>query len=243
MSRDQYTRFIDFGKGMNPQVDSPLSPANPLTYCMFPTVGSQFTHGSASSGLLYDTNNVNCMSFMAERCTNEWDGFCDAYVELNIDTYWPNVAVIDTTAFELAQFFLKKKNTVGENLLRNSCQRKFIAYPNQQRPDYQPFDYNTANSPTIAIYANNITEPSILKNLEDPDNDLLILKMMQNPQACFDVLARIYLGIQRKEKATERIDHDSLLARYLRSQHQILDSFLDIALPRVPSFQRHYSWV
>ena len=241
MSRDQYTRFIDFGKGMNPQVQSPLSPANPLTYCMFPTVGSQFTHGSPSSGLLYDTNNVNCMSFMAERCQNEWDGFCDAYIELNIDTYWPNVAVIDTTAFELAQFFLKKNNTVGENLLRNAAQRRFIVYPDQQKPDFQPFDYNTANSPTIAIYPNNITGPSILKNLVDPDNDLLILKMMQNPQACFDVLARIYLGIRRKERSTQHIRPESLLARYLQGQHQIIDAFLEIALPRVPSFQAH-SW-
>lgn len=237
MSKQQYyTSFLEFGKGINDQVESPLNPANPLTYCMFPTVGSQFTHGSASSGLLYDTNNVNCMSFMAERCRSEWDGFCDGYVDLNVDTYWPNVAVIDTSAFELAQFFLKKKNTVGENLIRNTVQRRFISYPNQS-PTYQPFDYNTANSPMIAVYANNVNSYSVLQNLDHPDSDLHVLKMMQYPQACFDVLARIYLGVIRREPQASKITPNTTLGRFLHLQQELLDSFLAIALPRVQSFQ------
>lgn len=230
-----YTRIIDFGKGMNDQVCSPLNPSNPLNYCIFPTLSSQFTHGSASSGLLYDTNNINCMSFMSERCKDEWDGFCSGYQELNVDTYWPNAAVIDTAAFELAQFFIKKKNTVGENVLRNACQRRFISYPGVQ-PSLQPFDFNTANSPPIAIYPNLITTSSVLQNLENPDHDQHVLLMLQNPSVCFDVLARIYLGWLRKETSTRYLKN-SLLEKYFKSENAIFDAFLEIALPRLQSFQ------
>ena len=66
---------------------------------MFPTLGSQFMHGSSTSNLLYGNYNQACETFMAEHCAQHWDGFCEAYQKMNIDSYWPNSGVIDAYAF------------------------------------------------------------------------------------------------------------------------------------------------
>ena len=230
-----YARIIDFGKGMNDQAKSPLNPANPLSYCMFPTLNSQFIHGSSSSGLLYDTNNAACTNFMAERCENSWDGFCDAYQMINVDTYWPNTASIDSEAFDLAQFFLQSRPSVGDNLVRNTMYRRFIVLP-EECPSVQPFDPTVAASPNVTIYQNLVTSSSQLHNLEDVDNDPWISKMVENPKVCFDVIARIYLGMQRKEPSTSKIP-GTLFAQFLERNAPLIQRFLNVAMPRLQSFQ------
>ena len=50
-----YTKYIDFGKDVNNQVKSPFNASNPLTYCMFSTLGTQFMHGSSTSNYYMET--------------------------------------------------------------------------------------------------------------------------------------------------------------------------------------------
>jgi len=230
-----YTKIIDFGKGINEQVRSPLNPANPLTYCMFPTLNSQFIHGSSSSGLLYDTNNAACTNFMADRCEKGWDGFCDAYQMINVDNYWPNTAAIDTQAFELAQYFIQNKPSVGDNLVRNAAYRRFIRLPNEC-PSVQPFDPTVASSPNITLYENNVTSSSILHPIEDPDNDPWVRRMTENPKVCFDVIARIYLGVLRNDPATIHLKGTGFYD-FLQRNSDLIRRFLDMAVPRLASFQ------
>lgn len=231
-----YARIIDFGKGMNEQAKSPLNPANPLSYCMFPTLNSQFIHGSLSSGLLYDTNNAACTNFMAERCVDSWDGFCDAYQMLNVDSYWPNTASIDSQAFDLAQFFIQNRPSVGDNLVRNTMYRRFIVLPDEC-PSVQPFDPTVAASPPVTIYQNSVTSSSRLRNLDDVDNDPWVSKMVENPRVCFDVIARIYLGVVRQEPEAVKIP-GTLFAKFLERNANLLEKFLDMAVPRLQSFQQ-----
>jgi len=229
-----YPRIIDFGQGMNQQASSPLNPANPLTYCLFPTLNSQFIHGSSSSGLLYDTNNASCTNFMAERCALEWDGFCDAYQQINVDNYWPNTAAVDKMAFDLAQYFLNNRPSVGESLVRNACFRRFLGF--HSSPAIQPFDPTVASSPMISLYSDTLSSATHLKNLENPSNDPWIQKMLENPKVCMDVLARIYLGMKRQEKATSRL-FGTALHDFFTKNHTLFDRFLEIAVPRLQSFQ------
>lgn len=229
-----YPKIIDFGAAMNPQVESPLNPANPLTYCLFPTLNSQFIHGSSSSGLLYDTNNASCTNFMAERCKYQWDGFCDAYQQINVDTYWPNTASVDSQAFELAQFFLQNRASVGDSLVRNTVYRRFIV---PSCPiSYEPFDPTVASSPKVTIYSNSKISSSHLQNLENVDHDPLVTKMMENPKVCFDVMARIYLGWLRNEPQASQLRGTKFLA-YLNQYNDLFQRFFTVALPRLPSFQ------
>lgn len=234
-----YTKIIDFGKGMNDQVCSPLSPANPLSYCMFPTLNSQFIHGSSSSNLLYGTNNASCVSFMAERCANEWDGFCEAYQAINTDTYWPNDAMIDPTAYSVAQNFLRNKATIGENTIRNAGYLRFIRLPDYS-PPAQPFDPTVANSPPVVIHNGPVCCSSVLIPADGAsiEHDPLIQKMLDFPMVSFDVLARIYLGILRNEpeSAGYRV---AKLSRFFENNDKVFREFFPVALPRIPSFQYH----
>jgi len=224
-----------FNSKMNDQVCSALSPANPLSYCMFPTLNSQFIHGSSSSGLLYGTSNTNCSNFMSQRCAQGWDGFCEAFQMINVDTYYPNTATIDTTAFELAQFFLKNTPTIGDNLVRNSVYLRFIQLP-RYVPHAQPFDPTVANSPPVVIFGNTVISSSVLQNLDTPETDPFVTKMLENPNVCFDVLARIYIGVLRKEPEASAI-RGTRLDNFFRRNKKLFDEYFEVALPRVPSLQ------
>jgi len=234
--QSHYSTFSNFGKAINTQT-KPTDSSNPLNYCIFPTLSSQFIHGSASSGLLYDNNNTYCMNFMTEYCEKNWDGYCNAFEAINVDSYYPNTAVIDTTAFQLAQFFLKNNHpSLGDMLLRNVIQRKYIDYPGIEK-DVVQFDSNTANSPFITIYSNYTLRPSQLKNLETIPSCPLIQKMLMNPKPCFDVIARLYLGLLRREPLTSYLYQNLLLQDFFKKNQEVLQQFLMLAKTKIPSFQ------
>ena len=238
---DHYKKIYDFGNKINDQVKSPFNSSNPLTYCLFPTLGSQFQHGSSTSNMLRSTYNPSCETYMAERCSVEWDGFCEAYKAINSDTYWPNVAVIDGQAYTLAQNFLKNNRpTVGEVLVRNSVNYRFLHFPYLEGSSV-PFDPNVANSPMITLYPNSTTSPSLLKNLDNIETDPHITLMLQNTEACFDILARMYLALARQEPGSEKL-RNSRVEKYLLDNQIQLNSFLEQTMDRIPSFQMTPSW-
>ena len=212
-----------------------MSASNPLTYCMVPTLNSQFFHGSLSGGLIYGNQNSNCMNFMAERCSTEWDGFCQAYLDLNVDTYWPNEAVMDAVAYNSVKTFFNLKPTIGQDLLRNSCYRRFISIPDS-RPSMQQFDNTVPNSPLLTIYNNYTTTYSRVQNLIDINNDVLVKKMLQYPAICFDVLARIYLAHLRNEEGVEI--KNTILEKFFQENQKILNQFVAMAIRFIPSFQK-----
>ncbi len=233
---NNYTPFHDFGKMINNQVESPFNASNPLTYCLFPTMGNQFQHGSSTASVLNTTYNPSCEYFMAERCSKSWDGFCEAYKVLNIDNYWPNVGVVDGTAYSTAQEFLRfNRPTVGDILIRNAVAFKCLEYPFL---DFSktPFDPTTANSPMIKVYSNFTTSPSIIREIKNVDKDEHISLMLDNPVVCFDVLARLYLSVLRNEKYSNQF-RGTRLESYFKSNQQQLDLFLKQAVDMIPSFK------
>ena len=233
-----YKSFYKFGSEINNQVESPFNASNPLTYTMFPTMGNQFQHGSSVSSILNTTYNPRAETYMSQRCSTEWDGFCDAYRILNVDTYWPNSAVIDSVAYNMAQGFLRNNRpTVGEVMIRNAVNRKFLSFP-FETPNIEQFDPNTANSPNIAMYSNYINSPSYIQNLKkiNIDQDDHIELMLNYPTPCFDVLVRLYLGYIRKEPTTETIK-GTKLEKYFNEHKNMIESFLDENFYKIPSFQ------
>jgi hypothetical protein len=233
--KNNYSTFINFGTPLNPQT-SPTDLSNPLTYCIFPTLSEQFLHGSSTAGLLYGTDNTYCMNFMTEYCKNEWDPYCETYKSINIDSYFPNTAVIDTYAFQAAQAFLRNNHpSQGEMLLRNVVQRTFIEYPGISYYE-TPFDSNTANSPSIKIYANYTTIPSKLIHLDQIPVNPIVSQMLSYPNVCFDILARFYLGILRNEPNIQYILNYEPLLSFLKRNEQILFVFTQFAREKSPSF-------
>lgn len=232
-----YSKFLTFGEAINSQVQSPFNAANPLTYCLFPSLGSQFQHGSSTSTLLNTTYNPSCEYYMAERCSNTWDGFCDAYKQINLDTYWPNVGVIDGTAYTMAQTFLKNNRpTVGDILVRNAVNIKFLEYPYMTR-SRQQFDPNTANSPDFTMYSNYTTSPSFLKKIVNVDQNEHVKLMLDNSKACFDVLARMYLAVLRNETNAYLL-RNTIIEKHFKENEAQFQSFLRQSIPLIPSYQQ-----
>jgi len=228
-----YSKFINFGKAINSNVNNNFNAANPITYCLVPTLGSQFSHGSTSSGQLYSNMNTNCTNYMIERCKNNWDEYCQTFVELNTDSYWPNLAVIDTLAYTNAKQFFNIKTTIGQDLIRNVMYHRYICTERNESTREQ-FDPNVANSPYIQLYDNNVQYYSKLKNLDkNIDKDKYIDKMIENAKICMDVLGRIYLGYIRKEINIL----NTRLEKFLKDNQSIFNSFIEQAILLVPSFQ------
>lgn len=234
-----YPKFIDFGKGINKNVSIPTNDSNPLTYCMFPTLNAQFVHGSTSAGMLYAPYSPACQAFMKDYCSNNYDGFCEAYNILNVDRYWPNSVGRDIQAQSYANSFQGFFPTVGENMIRNVVHNHFIFFPNTVKTIEQ-FDKNVANSPLVSYENNYVNESSFVINLSDPEQiqrDPKVNLMMQNTRACFDVLARIYLAILRNEPNINI--KGTVIEKFFVANSEIFFKFLNSATSVLTSFKQN----
>ncbi|MAI15014.1 MAG: hypothetical protein CMM15_13450 [Rhodospirillaceae bacterium] len=225
MSRN-YKKSINFCPELNQAEKSPFNADNPLTYCLFPTLGSQFTHGSSSSNLLYGTYNPSCQNFMAEYCSKDWNKFCDTYEILNTDKSKPNNAARDPENFTYAQRFLKNNEpTLGEMLIRNTVSLRFIDFPFIGKRQ-EPFDSSISGSPTITIYENKNVGPSVIKPISNINDNVFIHKMLHNQKACFDVIARLYAGFVNGEANTHNF-RNSILEKFFVENQNVLNYFLN----------------
>lgn len=239
LEKKMYSTYIDFGKKMNQNIRSPFNSANPLSYCMRSTLNSNFLHGSATGSLLYSNHNQNCDNFMAQRCAEDFDGFCEAYIETNKESFYPNEGSIDAQSEQFANLFLKYNPTPGEYMLRNAACRKYLDFPNT-KPSYQQFDPTVANSPIIKVYANYTCGSSVVVNLDDPKtiNECpLMRKMLQIPKASFDIFARIYLAYFIRQEHGVNIK-GTRLEDFLRFNSDMFERYIEQAVRVVPSFRR-----
>jgi hypothetical protein len=232
-----YKKFKDFGSRINSEIENDFNAANPLTYCMVPSLNSQFFHGSSSSNQLYSNMNTSCTNFMAQRCSVAWDDYCEAFFQINTDNYWPNLAVVDQIAYQNGKQFFQINPTIGQDLLRNACYMKFI-YTDDLNYTTEQFDPNVANSPFIKIFNEYVSRYSKVINLSDPNkikDDKLVKRMLDNYQICIDVIARIYLAYLRKENDINL--KDTPLEDFFKKNEALLNFYLAQAIELVPSFQ------
>jgi hypothetical protein len=130
-------------------------------------------------------------------CSNKWNEACDIYVNHNCDTSWPNTGAIDAISQRRANAFLQYTPSVGDNLIRNSVERHFFSYPSANVRLVQ-FDPNVADSPKYRSYSVDSLSPywelhpHVIRNNLLHDNNPHVKLMLQHPQACFDLLARLY---------------------------------------------------
>ena len=201
---NKYIQSINYGKGINQNINRRADPQNPLTYCIFDTMDINFLHGSSAAD--YKLYCIECQNYMADRCagvfneSQNWDQMCELYLHANKDTDWPNEAAIDRKSATVKPNY-RKERTVGERLIRNALERRFLVYPNSAVTIKQ-FDPNQPNSPfykevcgTASIILSRIKNI----NRETIDNDRLMNEGLHHFTSCSDVLARIWLGYRQGE--------------------------------------------
>ena len=203
--RQTYASFGNFGSSMNPSVNDPFDVSNPLSYAVLPSIGQVFLHGGSGDSVLFNrVYATNCMNFMAEYASiHGIDAFVQTYMRVNLDTYWPNMAVIDRESMTTCYNAFGVQPTLGEMLVHNACERRFLEFPSVQYY-YQPFDPTTANSPMVRFFAQQGTVGKVLfKNLDktkdDINQDVWIQQMIESPEPVLDVWVRIWLAVQKKE--------------------------------------------
>lgn len=228
MSRNRiYPTFSEFGSAMNKNVFNPMDQSNPLTYAIVPSFNTVFLHGSSSSNLLKTPYSPGSSNFMAERCSIVYDGFCEGYKIQNTDTYWANTAAIDNLTMNIAKNYLKVKVTVGQSMIRNAAERRFLTYSNVTQY-MEPFDPNVANSPLVTRYSQTYNIGRIgYKNLDNPaaiDNDQLMMAVCENWPACFDVLTKIYIGYKNKDPSIKI--YPSQFEVFLKEHAKLFEDFI-----------------
>ena len=157
MSNSNYAKFAKFGANINLGIREPYNVSNPLTYCLFDNLSTQFLHGSTAAD--YYPGCYQCQNYMATRCagiykeSEAWDGYCKVYYNQNNDRLWPNpnTAAINSTAAKLggccgdAQCSVSRgRLTFSQQLLRNTAERRFLRYPRNYM-NLEAFDPNVAN--------------------------------------------------------------------------------------------------
>ena len=195
MSRNQYAKNINFGKAINQNINRDDDPQNPLTTCIFPTLGTMFLHGPTAAR--YRPHCEECQNYMADRCSgtynqaDAWDDKCNLYAVTNTDTVWPNTAAINQIAATILPKW-RKPRTVGEQLLRNSLERRFIVYPDSYLRLRQ-FDQNIANSPFYREPCNTCVNWDIRYiDASTIDSDPVMNAALDNFSSCVDVFAIIW---------------------------------------------------
>ena len=203
MSRNNnYAKSINFGKSINQNINRTTDPQNPLTSCIFPTLGSIFLHGASASRIRPYCEE--CQNYMADRCSGmydnseTWDNKCNLYMAVNTETSRPNTGAINNTAAAIQPQW-RLPRTTGENLLRNSLERRYILYPDSNIT-LQQFDPNIPNSP---YYRRSCSMSSNwkVKNIDGStvDKDPLMNAALDNYSACTDVFAIIWHAWKNKK--------------------------------------------
>lgn len=223
----QYATFSRFGGRIaNQNITNPKNLTNPLTYCMVKTMDNAFIHGGTSN---IGPSSYQCQNYMADRCADKWDSYCDLYANVNSTlTYWPNSAAISAGSFSSVNAI--QPLNVAQQLLRNAAERKYIHYP-YVKPSYEPFDPNDAASPYYNKYGSSYGPLKYsIKNIhaKSINKDELMIKVLRQPQACMDVLVRIFQHYQDKKLNLK----NTILERFFQKHQNVLTKWQSILYNR-----------
>lgn len=166
---------------------------DPLTYCLTQTVDTEFNHPTTPEN--FGPYSRNCQFYMAERCSKDWDGYCE-YASYNRSKSFPNQA---QERYD-SSLVVSHDMSNGESLIRNAAQRRFCTFTNCYKKQ-EPFDPNVANSPNVYYWTNEGLGNCVPVCSVDPDTidqDPLMDKLLNSPKIAPDILANICNTSQRK---------------------------------------------
>ena len=186
-----YARIQHFGS-----IQPPCTGDNdPLTVCLTDTMDKNFQSGSI--GHLFGSRSRKCQLYMAQRCAENWDGFCEYYYRDRAGCQWPDRQQWPNTVQPrgwACQEGVAPPLTTGEQLLQNTAERKYCTYLNceKQCEKFNPMD---PSSPTITYYTDTgYGENCIPVCNVDPstiDDDPVMDRMIANPKAAAGTLINI----------------------------------------------------
>ena len=192
MSSSTYRSISDFGSNAY----SPVN--NPLTYAIGYTLDQKFLHGSGSE-IFNGQNSKASQRYMAEYCSENWDGFCEL-ASCSKDINYPN----QLQGCEMPSEVPCCNMNAGEFLIRNTAAKKYLKSMKNCTQKYVPFDPTVASSPLISYwvsadgcYNNGQCTPIYGVDPSKIDNDPVMNKILAKPPIAFDILLNIYNTAKR----------------------------------------------
>ena len=171
---------------------------NPLTYCIGNNMDQRFIHGSMAP--VNGNNSTECQLFMSDYCAVGWDGFCELESKNTSRSFpvQPPGGVIDSSLC---------MGKAGDLLIANTAARKYLLKMHNATEKYQPFDPNVANSPMIRYWVSNSgSDSGVPEYAVDPkkiDDDVLMDKILENPNIALHILINIYNTMKRHDTLFE----------------------------------------
>lgn len=192
MNTSSYKNISSFGSQTQQSLVN-----HPLTYCLGDSMDQRFLHGSNAD--IYGQNSRHCQLFLSQYCADNWDSFCEDASKNNSIQY-PNQ--IGNGTYEYL--------TAGENLIQTTAERKYLVKMHGAYKKYEPFDPNVPTSPMISYWVNNncssSCEVGIPEYAVDPkkiDDDIVMDKILQNPNIAKKILINIYNTMKRYDTLKE----------------------------------------
>jgi len=197
-----YVQISKFGTSLNP-----LLTIDPVASSVFKDPDSNFDIGDSADQ--FGPSTERSQLYMAERCSKIWDGACEFLSRNNDDTKC-NSAKIPSAIFPTV--YAPGRMTIGDFLVENSSVRRFCDL-NTCAIKQEPYDYNNPNSVLVTSYGCcGITEClPLCMPPDDPDNDILLNKVLNKPDLHIDLLINMYKNVNgqgsRNKFQNTRIGH------------------------------------
>ena len=183
-----YTPLRNFGRALAPNLRT-----DPVAYSIYNDPNSYFDEGSLAR--TFGPATVSSQSYMAEKCSKNWDGACEL-LSRNSDTSKPNVALVDSPAFSQN---LPGTMSIGDYLVLNSAIRRFGNLDTCVLSE-ELYNPNDPTSPTIKTYGNKCSSPCMPVCIvpENPDTDIILNKVLDQTHKFMDLLTNMYYHAKNK---------------------------------------------
>jgi hypothetical protein len=171
-------------------------PNEALTMCLTDTMDKYFVYGGEINHFA-GTKSVNCHEYMAQRCADNWDGYCEYFYRENGPTgQWPNNKLylnpINRPWEE--KVGIAQQKTMGEHLLRNTAEVKYCKFErcrsNCCPATTQPFNPISANTPAIQSNPSNCI-PVCTVDPKTINSDPVMNRILENPTVAAGTIINI----------------------------------------------------
>lgn len=186
-----YVPIAKFGASMNPVMS-----IDPVAASVYKDVDSDFDIGEMA--IRYGPRSKESMLYMAERCAKNWDGACE-FLSRNRDANAVcNQARISSPLFR--RINPPNSETIGDILVENTAVRRFCDLSSCAVTS-SPYDPTNPNSVWVKQYGccGTTTCLPVCFPPDDPDNDIVLNKVLDKPDLHLDLLVNMYKNVNNQK--------------------------------------------
>ena len=131
---------------------------------------------------LYGPQSESSQLYMAEKCSRNWDGFCEALANNRAPSKTDMANIIPKVNRSMSE-------TVADSFIDNASQRRFC-----DLSDCSIFtqNYNPLDPTSAPVKSYKVNGPISCKPLDNPDNDILLNRILDSPEQHIDLLLNMY---------------------------------------------------